>query len=134
MIAMPAQPSTIVLVDGGCAMCSRAMRFLERRLPRDADVELLALQSERGAACAARFRGLAQRDALVLIRGDRACQGGAAVAEALLLLPRWRLVGRALAAVPTRPREQVYDLVARNRHRLFRGPVACSLPVDSAPG
>jgi predicted DCC family thiol-disulfide oxidoreductase YuxK len=124
VIDMPAQSPTIVIIDGECALCGHAAGLLARRLPRSPDVELVALQSARGQQLTA---GLAPRDALVVIRGDHVSQGGAAVADALLLLPRWRLLGHALAAVPSRPRERCYDLIARHRHRFARGRSACAV-------
>lgn len=123
--------AAVVLVDGDCGLCGRAARFLVRRLPADADAEVLALQSERGRAMLATVPGLEQRDALVFIRGDHVTQGGAAVADALLLLPRWALMGRLVHALPAGPREWGYDLVARHRGRLAPSRAVCALEAQA---
>lgn len=115
----------VLVFDAECGFCRTWLGRLRRVLARwpeqigyqQADLTGLGLTRER---CEAE---------LVLVLPDRTVGGAEAVAELLRLQPdrgcRW--IGRALLLPGVRTVAGVtYRWVARNRHRLGRGPASCS--------
>ena len=127
----------VVLYDRDCGLCTATARRL-RRWDRAGRLELLPLQeasaSRRpGLAAAARDRRLAEALHMVDERTGAVRAGGDAALAIAAVLPGG-IVTRPLAVIP--PARWIvgalYDLVARNRHRIGRwlrleGP-ACDLP------
>jgi len=118
----------LVLFDGVCGMCNRAVDFV---LARDrADVfRFAALQSAAGQAALTRH-GLSAdySDSMVLIVGERCYRYSSASLEILrrLGLP-WALLW-PLVLVPPPLRDLVYDFVAAHRYRWFGKLEACRVP------
>jgi len=117
----------VLLYDGACASCNRALRFLDARLPESTALVFMPLSSPSARELLREQAGLQARDALVLVTGDRVAQGAAAVRELLALLPHWRWLGSLLAAMPDALTEGAYDLFAANRHRWNRHLTSCEL-------
>lgn len=123
----------ILLYDGLCPLCNRAVRFVLRR-DRQGTVRFAPLHGETARAILARHPALASVDTLVLVETGRS-SGAERVfirAEAVLRVAAslggpWRgvLVARA---VPRVLRDAAYDLVARVRHRAFGRYAACPAP------
>ncbi|MCX7799285.1 MAG: DUF393 domain-containing protein [Fimbriimonadales bacterium] len=113
----------VVLYDGDCAFCRRAIACL-LRLPRSSRVVCLPRDAPEAANL---LQGRARADSLLLRDGDGWHEGSEAVLRAArhaglhpaLLLP--------LLLAPRSLRESVYRVIARNRHRLCRGG-ACEPP------
>jgi len=115
---------TLVLYDGPCGLCGRAVRWLGRRDHRRALV-FLRLQEDEAAP----YRGAAGMpgeldvpDTVVVVERtggtERVTTRAAAVARALRALGGgWALDGALIAAVPPRLADAVYDAVARRRGR-----------------
>jgi predicted DCC family thiol-disulfide oxidoreductase YuxK len=118
----------IILFDGVCVLCSRWSQFVTER-----DVErrfrFVAIQSPQGHTIAERcnidpdnpmtFALVTEGDA-VHVRSD-------AVLRILGMLPGWGWTA-VLRIIPTRLRDKLYDLVARNRYRWFGRLDACVMP------
>jgi predicted DCC family thiol-disulfide oxidoreductase YuxK len=128
--------AALLLFDGECGLCDRAVRFLAA-IDRRRRLRFAPLQGETAAPWRelARERPGGPLEWLVLVeepeRGPaaRVRVRAAAVARALAMAGgRWRLAGRALAAVPRPLADAAYLAVARRRHRLAG---SCALP---APG
>ncbi|MER5932757.1 DUF393 domain-containing protein [Streptomyces sp. NPDC002054] len=124
----------ILLFDGDCGFCAKAVDTAVRLLDTDAvitpwqfaDVDALGVTVER-----------ADREVLWIEPRTAVVHGGAdAVAHLLRQCPRrsWRLTGRAMTLPPISwTARLVYRVVAMNRHRLPGGTVACSLPARLRP-
>jgi predicted DCC family thiol-disulfide oxidoreductase YuxK len=116
----------IILYDGVCVFCSRWIRFIAAR-----DVKSLfrftAIQSDYGGRLARAF-GIdpADPDTNAVIHGGVACFKSDAALTVLSNLPGWRWA-RVLRAVPKPLRDAVYNLVARNRYRIFGKYEVCFL-------
>ena len=117
----PARPwpeDDVILYDGVCGLCSRWIRFVATR-----DVKrrfrFTAIQSPYGTRLAQAF-GIDPQDpdSNAVIHGGVARFKSDAALTVLSLLPRWRWV-RLLRLVPKPLRDAAYDLVARNRYRIF---------------
>jgi predicted DCC family thiol-disulfide oxidoreductase YuxK len=117
----------VLLYDGDCGFCTRSAMFLRKRLRTP--VEVLPWQSVDLAPLGVTAAQCAE--AVQYVAGGRVSAGPAAVADVLrgARARLWRLagwlLGRRPALVLAGP---VYRWIARNRHRLPGGTVACELP------
>jgi predicted DCC family thiol-disulfide oxidoreductase YuxK len=116
----------VILYDGVCVFCSRWIRFVAAR-----DVErrfrFTAIQSGYGSRLARAF-GIdpADPDTNAVVHGGVVFFKSDAALTVLSLLPRWGRV-RVLRGVPKAWRDAAYNLVARNRYRIFGKYEACFL-------
>jgi predicted DCC family thiol-disulfide oxidoreductase YuxK len=118
----------IVLFDGVCNLCHRAVRFLLERDPA-ARLRFASLQSGVGRALLAEHGLDADAlDTIVLVDADGAhLRSDAALRIVRVLGPPWSWL-RVLAALPRPLRDAGYDFVARNRYRWFGKKDACPMP------
>jgi predicted DCC family thiol-disulfide oxidoreductase YuxK len=117
----------VILYDGVCVFCSRWVRFVAVR-----DVErrfrFTAIQSGYGTRLARAFGidpDYPDTNAVVH-RGEAFFKSDAAL-TVLSHLPGWRWV-RMLRLVPKPLRDALYNLVARNRYRMFGKYETCFVP------
>ena len=125
--ALPWPDDDVILYDGVCVFCSRWIRFIAVR-DRERRFRFTAIQSPYGARLAQAF-GIDPQDpdTNAVIHGGLAHFKSDAALTVLSRLPGWRWV-RWLRAVPKPLREAVYDLVARNRYRIFGKYDECFVP------
>jgi predicted DCC family thiol-disulfide oxidoreductase YuxK len=120
-------PSRVVLYDGVCGLCNRAMQWL---LDRDSDRALYfaPLQGATAAALRARHPEIpVDLDTVVYIEDDRVYLRTRAFVHAMRHLRRpWRWL-HALRWLPAWPSDIVYRLVARVRYRVFGVQDSCRL-------
>src|SRR5438094_1115191 len=115
----------MLIFDGDCGICNQSADWARAHLP--AGTEIVPWQSIADLAAL----GLTVQDveaAAYWVDDDGTLHRGEAAASATLrhIGGRWRVVGSALDLAPVRPLARlVYELVARNRHRLSRDG-ACS--------
>lgn len=107
----------VILYDGVCVFCSRWVRFVAAR-DVNRKFRFTAIQSPYGTR-------LAQANAV--IHGGVAWFKSDAALTVLSQLPRWQWV-MVLFAVPRPLRDLVYDLIARNRYRIFGKYDECFVP------
>jgi len=117
----------VILYDGVCIFCSRWIRFIATR-DTTKRFRFTAIQSDYGARLAQAF-GIdpSDPDTNAVIHGGVAYFKSDAALTVLSSLPGWGWT-RVLFAVPKRLRNAVYNLVARNRYRLFGKYNACFVP------
>src|ERR1035437_737150 len=108
----------VILYDGVCVFCSRWVRFVATR-DLNRRFRFTAIQSDYGTRLAQAF-GIDPEDpdTNAVIHGGVAYFKSDAALTVLGSLPGWRWV-RALRAIPKPLRDAVYNLVARNRYRIF---------------
>jgi predicted DCC family thiol-disulfide oxidoreductase YuxK len=117
----------VILYDGVCVFCSRWVRFVATR-----DVaqrfRFTAIQSDYGTRLANAF-GIdpSDPDTNAVIHGGKAYFKSDAALTVLGALPGWRWT-RVLFGVPKPLRDAVYNLLARNRYRIFGKYDACFVP------
>lgn len=124
----PSPRAPVLLFDGVCGLCHRAVAFVLAR-DRRGVFRFASLQSEVGRALAARC-GLRPDalDTLVLVEGERcSTRSTAALRVARRLTGAWPLLA-ALLVVPRPLRDAVYDAVAARRYRWFGRYDSCPLP------
>jgi predicted DCC family thiol-disulfide oxidoreductase YuxK len=123
-----AQNHGIILFDGTCAFCERAVVFIARRDPRGY-FRFGASQSPQAARLLEPF-GLTRDTArsIILIEDGRAyLRSTASLRIAGHLTFPWSLA-RMLLVVPEPVRDAVYRLVAAIRHRVAGRSNACEVP------
>ena len=121
----------IVLFDGWCNLCHGSVRFIIRRDPKEMFV-FASLQSEQATALFEE-KGVKSTtmESLVLIKGNRVFRKSSAALEiARSLNGLWPLC-YVFVIVPRPIRDRVYDLVARNRYRLFGKRDHCTYPKEA---
>ncbi|KAF1054453.1 MAG: hypothetical protein GAK43_00886 [Stenotrophomonas maltophilia] len=118
----------IVLFDGVCRLCNGWSQFLLRH-DRAERYRLCSVQSAPGQALLAWF-GLPTDhfDTLVYIEDGKAYVRSEAILRILAGLPAPWNWARLLRGVPRIIRDPAYDLIARNRYRLFGRLDQCALP------
>jgi predicted DCC family thiol-disulfide oxidoreductase YuxK len=121
-------PAPIWLYDGVCVLCSGGVRYTLRH-ERDHMILFVAIQSQEGRSLALRH-GLDpdDPDSFLFLENGVALAKSDGVLALLAHLDgpaRLLLAGRIL---PQAWRDWLYDLVARNRYRLFGRKTACAMP------
>ena len=117
----------VILYDGVCVFCSRWIRYIATH-----DVSrrfrFTAIQSDYGTRLAQAFNiDPNDPDTNAVIHGGVAWFKSDGALTTLSLLPGWRWA-RVLLLIPRPIRDAVYNLVARNRYRIFGKYEACFIP------
>lgn len=129
-----AEPTAVLLIDGVCALCEGAVRFvLDHERPGAPPLRFAPLQSDAGQRLL-RDAGLPSDylDGVVFVAPDgRALTGAdAALHVARWLSQPWRGLAAVGRAMPRVLRDGVYGVVARSRYRVFGTKEVCGLPTQ----
>src|SRR5215475_11046812 len=114
----------VILYDGVCVFCSRWIRFVATR-----DIEkrfrFTAIQSPYGERLAQAFGiDCADPDTNAVVHGGVVAFKSDAALTVLSHLPGWRWT-RVFFLAPKALRDPIYNLIARNRYRIFGKFDAC---------
>lgn len=118
----------VIIFDGHCVLCSRSAQFVMRHDKRGI-YRLLAAQTPLGSALYVHY-GLDPRDyeSMILIAdGVPALKSEAIIRIARGLGTPWSLAV-VLRVLPRALRDWLYDVLARNRFRIFGRRDMCYLP------
>ena len=126
-------PNPIVLYDGVCGLCNRAVQFLLKRDRRDR-LRFASLQSDFAAMLLERH-GVDHKDldtVYVVLNQGEAGESLLAKGDAFLVFAReiggfWS-IARLGRIIPRSIRNWHYDFVARHRYQVFGKYEACMLP------
>jgi len=123
----PDEPDGLILFDGVCVFCSRWVRFVIDRDP-ERRFRFVAIQSKPGRALAARF-GINPDapETNAVVWGGRIFFKSDAALTVLGALKATRPLG-GLKVAPRWLRDPAYDLIARNRYRVFGRTETCMVP------
>jgi predicted DCC family thiol-disulfide oxidoreductase YuxK len=117
----------VILYDGVCVFCSRWVQFIVAR-DQPARFRFTAIQSPYGTRLAQALRiDAADPDTNAVIHGGVAFFKSDGALTVLSCLPGWRFV-RVLFLVPKPLRDALYNVVAKNRYRIFGKFDACVVP------
>ena len=131
---MPESTSNpIVLYDGVCGLCNRAVQFLLKRDRHDR-LRFASLQSDFAATLLKRH-GIDHKDldtVYVVLNQGEANEALLAKSDAFLLFVKeiggvWS-IARLGRIIPRPMRNRLYDFVARHRYQVFGKYDACMLP------
>ncbi|HLK59114.1 MAG TPA: DCC1-like thiol-disulfide oxidoreductase family protein [Chthonomonadaceae bacterium] len=122
------QPIALVLFDGVCNLCNRSVQFIIRNDPGKR-FRFASLQSPAGQEVQQRFHLPPDAlDSVLLLENDRLYnRSTAALRIARRLRGLWPLLS-VLLLVPRPLRDWAYNLIAKNRYRLFGKRDVCMLP------
>jgi predicted DCC family thiol-disulfide oxidoreductase YuxK len=117
----------VILYDGVCVFCSRWVRFVVVR-DKQARFRFTAIQSSYGARLAwALGIDVDDPDTNAVIHGGVPYFKSDGALTVLSCLPGWGFA-RVFFAVPKPLRDAVYNLVAKNRYRIFGKYDSCVVP------
>lgn len=124
----------ILLFDGVCGFCNRLVRLILRH-DREAIFRFASLQSPLAAGILERH-GVNAADletVFVVINHDEPGEFLLSRSDAILyvlqrLAGTWRAAALLFGLVPRPVRNRIYDIVARNRYRIFGRYNSCPLP------
>jgi predicted DCC family thiol-disulfide oxidoreductase YuxK len=129
----------ILVYDGDCAFCSRAVRFVLRHDRRRRTVRFAAREGAAGRAVRERHAALRDVESLVWVDwvagAERAqIRSDAVLAVATYLGGVWALLGGLGLVVPRPLRDGVYSVVARVRRRIAGGAPECLVVTEAERG
>ncbi|MCG8611553.1 MAG: DCC1-like thiol-disulfide oxidoreductase family protein [Pseudomonadales bacterium] len=118
----------VILFDGVCRLCAGWSQFI-LRYDRDARFKLCSVQSPEGQAILRRFAYPTDKfDTMLYVEAESCYERSDALLRILQQLPRpWSGLS-VLRWIPGRVRDWGYNLIARNRYRLFGRLNACRVP------
>ena len=135
--ASPAPGPHLVLYDGVCGLCNRLLQFLLKHDHRPA-FSFASLQSATGKASVARWGGDPEvLSSFYVVADFRTPQARVLTkSDAAMFVARelgwpWTLA-RAAGIFPLAFRDRLYDLVARNRYRVFGRYEQCLIPSEES--
>jgi predicted DCC family thiol-disulfide oxidoreductase YuxK len=122
------QPEAIILFDGVCNLCSGAVQFVIKR-DRSAHFKFASLQSDFGQRQLERFN-LDQNSfhSFILVQGDRYFERSDAALEIVRKLSGAWPVLYGFKIIPRFLRDGIYNLISKNRYKLFGKKDVCWLP------
>ena len=130
------EPSRILFFDGECGLCAQSVRFF-LGIDRHKRLSFAPLQGETAQGyLPANLRDVQSLSTIVYLCSVSDVQSlllrSEAVARALIDVGGlWGFLGRLLRLTPTPLRDWGYNLIAKNRLKLFpNGP--CALPTEQA--
>lgn len=120
----------IVLFDGVCNLCDRAVNFIIQRDPKDR-FKVASLQDGASKKLLKDYQvNESYLDSIVLVRGDQIFYKSRAALEiAKKLKGLWPII-YAFVIVPYFIRDPLYDWIARNRYKWFGKRETCRMPTE----
>ena len=125
--AVESAAAPLLVYDGDCGFCSRAVQFILRHERRH-DLRFVPRDSSLGRDIRRRFH-LENVESMLWIAGDTAeTESGAVLSAAAYVGGFWSFLASLGRLVPAPLRNWAYRLVARNRKRLSSSAASCLLP------
>jgi predicted DCC family thiol-disulfide oxidoreductase YuxK len=120
-------PHGLILFDGVCVLCSRGCGFVSKR-DRRGYFRFVPMQLAEGRPLAEQLGINPDRpDSFAFVANGQASVKSEAVLRIARELPRWQWTW-LFHFLPRGIRDEIYDLVARNRYRWFGRRDTCILP------
>ena len=115
----------IVLFDGICNLCNASVRFITRH-DKNNTIQFASLQSETAKEILSQLNIDSQKiDSIIFISNEKMFIKSDAAIEIAKLLHGFPRLLKYFQFIPRPIRDFVYDLIAKNRYRLFGK--SCSL-------
>ncbi len=120
----------ILLFDGYCHLCSRAVRFILAH-DRKGRVRFAALQSQPGLTLAKELNlPVDQVDSVILVEGNQYYIKSSAAIRVLRQLNGWPRILAIFIILPKPVRDFIYDVIAKSRYRIFGKRDTCLIPTE----
>ena len=118
----------VILFDGVCNFCSFWVNFVIKKDKKDI-FRFAALQSETGEKYLKKFGlNIADPDTFVLIDGENYFIKSTAALKVARELKSWLKISYPLIFLPISFRDFLYDLIAKNRYKIFGKKDVCRIP------
>jgi predicted DCC family thiol-disulfide oxidoreductase YuxK len=125
---MNQQNYSIILFDGVCNFCNYWVNFIIDRDKQNI-FKFAALQSEKGRELLDKFKLPKEDfDSFILISGDKTFIKSSAAFEIAKHLTGWPNLFSHLKILPRPFTDYIYNLVAKNRYKLFGKKNVCRMP------
>jgi predicted DCC family thiol-disulfide oxidoreductase YuxK len=119
----------IVLFDGICNLCNASVRFISRH-DKDSKIQFASLQSEMAKELLSKLAiDPYKLDSIIFISNEKIFFKSNAAIEIAKLLNGFPHYLKYFQFIPRPIRDFVYDLIAKNRYRLFGK--SCSLDTSN---
>lgn len=120
----------IILFDGVCNFCNYWVNFLITRDNKD-KFRFAALQSDTGQALIAKFNlQKFEFDTIILIQGEEYFTKSTAALKIIKNIKGGIKILYPFIILPKKPRDIIYDLIAKNRYTLFGKKDVCRIPTE----
>jgi len=121
----------IILFDGFCNFCNRTVNII-LKYDQDGHFQFAASQSNAGINLLDQFNLNQKASAsVILIDNEKVYTKTDAVIQIAICLKGWPRLFMWLKLIPKPIRDFAYDLIAKNRYRLFGKRQTCSIPDES---
>lgn len=130
---MPDSTNPVLLYDGVCGLCNRAVQFVLRH-DRSARFRFASLQSAYATAILQRHGiDFDDLDTVYLVAAGQPplARSDAAISILRELGGFWTIIAAALRILPKWLRDWGYNVVARHRYRIFGRYESCPLPEEN---
>jgi len=117
----------IVLFDGVCNLCNSTVSLLIKHDP-EYNLHFAAQQNPAGIAIMNHHGIKDDQNSVVFIKGTKIYYKSDAIIEIAKLLSGWPRLYRFSYIVPRVIRDGIYDIIAKNRYRLFGKRISCVIP------
>lgn len=120
----------IIVFDGVCNLCNRGVQFVIRRDPKGV-FAFTPIQSEIGQYLLKKYHHTKDiSETFLLIKNGVCYTRSEAAIEVCRDLSGLQLLCNIMAKIPVSVRDFIYDLIARNRYKLFGKKESCMLPAE----
>ena len=121
----------IILFDGFCNFCNSTVNII-LKYDQDGHFQFAASQSNAGINLLDQFNLNQKASAsVILIDNEKVYTKTDAVIQIAICLKGWPRLFMWLKLIPKPIRDFAYDLIAKNRYRLFGKRQTCSIPDES---
>jgi predicted DCC family thiol-disulfide oxidoreductase YuxK len=118
-----------ILFDGDCSFCNFWVKFITKRDPKK-QFEFVSLQSEKGMMLLDKYKVSKEVDSIVFIKNNKSHVKSRAVLRIAWHLKLPYPLAIIFMVIPWFMRDWLYDLVAKNRHKIFNQDNSCEIPFD----
>jgi predicted DCC family thiol-disulfide oxidoreductase YuxK len=109
----------IVLFDGICNLCNASVRFITRH-DKNNTIQFVSLQSETSKELLLKMKIDSQKiDSIIFISNEKMFIKSDAAIEIAKLMDGFPRLLKYFQFIPRPIRDYVYDMIAKNRYRLF---------------
>lgn len=120
----------IVLFDGICNLCNSSVSFLIK-YDTENNLHFAAQQTESGKNLLKQYGIEGDNQSVILISEDKVFYKSDAIIEISKKLKGWPRILKHGYLIPKVIRNLVYDLIAKNRYRIFGKRDSCSIPTPA---
>lgn len=118
-----------ILFDGDCSFCNFWVKFINKRNPKK-QFEFVSLQSEKGIELLKEYHIAKEIDSVVFINNNKGFVKSGAVLRIAWFLKFPYPLAIVFMVIPWFMRNWVYDIIAKNRHKIFKENNSCEIPFN----